>query len=56
MSNDINCGTIPEPKTGYKHPKPDKTVKKPFCIQASDEFDMFSFVACSKVDESKGDK
>jgi len=57
MSNSINLGIMPEAETGYKQPKPDRTVDKPFCVQASDELGMFNFVVCSKsVENNKGDE
>ncbi|MBW1728956.1 MAG: hypothetical protein JRJ62_15615 [Deltaproteobacteria bacterium] len=56
MSNSINLGMMPKSETELRTPKPDRTVDKPFCIQADDENGMFRFIACSKVDDSKGDE
>lgn len=55
MFDSINCGELME--QGVKSFKPDRTVEKPFCIQANDIHGMFRFVVRSVPDgNDKGDK
>ena len=54
MSDSMNCGKLEERN---KLPKPDRTVDKPFCIQADDKYGMFRFVVRSVPDTTyRGDK